>query len=129
MPVRVTRSRAEAQAPPTGPTLNHLEETAGTMRIRVRRLLESEAAWAEDPPSRTRRFVTNLRVRPVGPDEMEARTYLLLVRSRFDEVDFELLSDERLDVLTRVDGRWLLRRREVLLDQTRLGNINLALFY
>ena len=59
-------------------------------------------AWTEDPPSRTRRFVTNVRVTaPVMDDEVVARSYLLIYRSRGDVRPADLLSAERTDRLRR----------------------------
>ena len=59
MPVRVTtvRRRRVRRAEPTWPTSTR---TATPSRKRVERLL-TEHAWTEDPPSRTRHLVTNVR--------------------------------------------------------------------
>ena len=46
-----------------------MKDTYASMRLRVDRL-QTEHAWAEDPPSRTRRVVTNIRVRELGPGEV-----------------------------------------------------------
>ena len=57
-PIRVTRERA------AGPGFSeegmHFDEDWGMLEVRVERL-ETEYAWAEDPPSRTRRLVSNVR--------------------------------------------------------------------
>ena len=80
------------------------------------------------PPSRTRRFVTNVRVEDgESDDELRVRSYLLLYRNRGDESAADLLSAERQDVLRSVDGRWLLRARLIRLDQGTVGTKNLAL--
>jgi 3-phenylpropionate/cinnamic acid dioxygenase small subunit len=39
----------------------HFDENRASLGLRVRRL-GTNVAWAEDPPSLTRRFVTNIRV-------------------------------------------------------------------
>jgi 3-phenylpropionate/cinnamic acid dioxygenase small subunit len=126
VPIRVTRSRAE------GPGYSfqgwHMFEDHGSLEARVRRL-ETEYAWAEDPPSRTRRFVTNIRVDPgEASDEIKVKSNLLIYRGRYDSPSFNLIAGERHDVLRRTDIRLKLLKRLVLLDQTTLGTHNLAIF-
>ena len=70
----------------------------------LRRFLEA-TEYAEDPPSRTRRFVSNVRVRSDGSEDLDVRSYVLLLRSRFDSPTFEIVCAERRDVLRRTpDG-------------------------
>ena len=58
--------------------------TSPSLTLRVRRL-RTDVAWAEDPPSFTRRFVTNFRFEPgEDDDELRVRELLLLYRSRGD---------------------------------------------
>jgi 3-phenylpropionate/cinnamic acid dioxygenase small subunit len=85
-------------------------------------------AWAEDPPSRTRRLVTNVRVTTVSgsEDRLHAVSSLLLMRNRGDQPDYEILSAERRDEFVRHESRWLLSRREVIVDQANLGLVNMA---
>jgi 3-phenylpropionate/cinnamic acid dioxygenase small subunit len=106
-----------------------LQDWAATLIMgRVMRL-SGKSAWAEDPPSRTRRLVTNVRVeRGDKPDEYKVRSYLLVTRSRFNFDEYDLISAERHDVLRQVDGVFKLARREILLDQAVLGTPNLAIF-
>lgn len=142
MPVRVTTANGT-----TGPVLGdmvHFDENRYTLGLRVERL-EGRHAWTEDPPSRTRRFVTNVRVTP--PDgsprlgqarEVEVRSYLLLFRSRGDDRPADLIAAERTDVLRRqapdptadngVDDDWLLARRDIAVDEAVLRTQNLAVF-
>jgi 3-phenylpropionate/cinnamic acid dioxygenase small subunit len=105
-----------------------MKEDWGSLETRVARL-DTEYAWAEDPPSRTRRCVTNVRI-AAGDTEDEARvkSNLLLFRSRFDSTSYQLFFAERRDVLRKVDERWKLRKRVVLLDHTTLGTHNLGVF-
>ena len=44
------------------------DETKSSLEWRIRRF-DSGAAWSEDPPSRTRHFVTNVAVRHVVVDD------------------------------------------------------------
>lgn len=126
MPVRVNRERGEGDG--FSEEAFYFEETRGSLELRVRRL-ETEYAWAEDPPSRTRHFVTNIRVaQGEEEDEVAVRTNLLLYRSRGSEPHHDLLSAERKDVLRKEDGQWKLRRRVILLDHSVLETHNLSVF-
>ena len=126
MPVRLTRER-------TSPTdrsdeMQFFWDDRATLELRVRRL-RTDFAWAEDPPSRTRHFVSNVRIAPgAGADELDVRAYVLVYRNRGDTAGYELISGERRDLLRRVAGGWRLARREVIIDQASLANQNLAIF-
>src|ERR671937_2243239 len=121
-PVRLTRERGAASEVRAGAP--HFMDNIGTLRMRVERL-KTEFAWAEDPPSRTRRFVTNVRPEPT-PDGVAVRSYLLLYRNRGDDSGAELISAERRDHLRRTPEGLRLSRREVRIDQSTLGVRNLA---
>src|SRR2546426_328601 len=60
MPVRETLSRAGG--PGFDQRSGHFDDDLPSIKLRVRRLLETKSAFAEDPPSRSRRFVTNVVV-------------------------------------------------------------------
>ncbi len=109
-------------------TMQHFHDDYRSIMGRVMRL-SGKSAWAEDPPSRTRRLVTNVQVvEGDQPGEFKVRSYLLVTRSRFNFDEYDLISAERHDVLRQVDGVYKLARREILLDQAVLGTPNLAIF-
>ena len=90
---------------------------------------ETEHAWAEDPPSRTRHFVTNVRCWECeGAGELAVESNLLLFRSRGDVQDHDLLCGRRNDTLRRTPEGLRLARREVVLDESVLRTQNLAVF-
>src|SRR5262249_40278317 len=122
VPIRLTRERGGGPDESTGAP--HFPEDIGTLRMRVERL-KKEVALAEDPPSRTRRFVTNVRPQPIDSG-IAVRSYLLLYRNRGEDTSAELLSAERHDRLRRTDDGLRLCQREVRLDQATLGMRNLA---
>lgn len=108
--------------------IGHFDDTRSSLELRVRRL-RTDVAWAEDPPSHTRRLVTNIRARTTGlDDELDVRSNLLLFRSRGDRGDYDLIVGERHDRLRRVDGRWRIAARRTVLDQSSLGTKNLGVF-
>ena len=126
MPVRVNRERGEGDG--FSEEAFYFEETHGSLELRVRRF-ETEYAWAEDPPSRTRHFVTNVRVAPgEEEDEVAVRSNLLLYRSRGSDPRHDLISAERKDVLSKEDGQWRLKKRVILLDHSILTTHNLSIF-
>lgn len=127
VPLRQTVERARGRG--FSPDTFHLLETYGSLDSRVTRN-ETPYAWAEDPPSRIRHFVTNVRVRQSGdPDIVSVKSNLLLHRTRQDQSLPQLLSAERHDELRREDGRLMLLRRDVLLDLTVIRTHNLAIFF
>lgn len=126
LPTTVTLDRNSDETSPLG-GMAHFDEDRYSLGKRVERLLGAHA-WTEDPPSRTRRFVTNVRVSPADGSMLAARSYLLLYRSRGDDRPAELVSAERCDLLRRVDGDLRLARRDMVVDDAVLRTQNLALF-
>ncbi len=126
VPIRLTRERT-ARDREFSPNGYHMRETRGSLQLRVNRLL-TEHAWAEDPPSRTTRLVTNVRLAALEGESVSVNSNLLLYRSQGDRVEYDLLVGARRDVLRRVDGDWKLARRRVLLAHTTLGTSNLGVF-
>lgn len=128
VPLRHTMPLAQQAASVVRSTA-HYHEDYRSIGMRVARLTRTKSAWAEDPPSRTRRLVTNIRVTETGrPDDFAVSSYLLMTRSRCESPDFHLLSGERRDVIRKTGDGFKLARREVILDQSVLGMPNLAVF-
>jgi 3-phenylpropionate/cinnamic acid dioxygenase small subunit len=127
MPLRLTREKgADGEI---APHARRIDDTIETLTIRVRRL-DSEYAWAENPPSRTRHFVTNIRVEASEqPDEYRVRSNVLVYRSYGDQAEYNLLSADRRDVLRRTSDGWEIARRTVILDQPTLATHNLSFFF
>lgn len=125
VPVRTTRERSSSTE--FSDSAFHMKEDWDTLKVRTDRMA-SDFAWSEDPPSRTRRQVSNVRVTDVADDEISLKNNLVLIRSRKDETDPDILSMERHDTLRRdEDGyrpEWIdesglkLAERTVLLDHT-----------
>jgi ethylbenzene dioxygenase beta subunit len=131
VPIRVAKERGAGDNAVTGVATNmfHLDEDRDSLELRIDRL-ETGFAWAEEPPSRIRHFVSNVRTAPVEgrTDEVAVRSSVLVYRSRWDRAGHDLLSGERHDVLRRVDNGWQLARRRVILDNTPLPTLNLPFF-
>jgi len=123
MPVRVTTARGA----PASNGMGHFDEDMYALRKRVQRLA-TDHAWTEDPPSRTRHFVTNIRTFRHDEDSLRVESALLLFRSRGDTREADLLSAGRTDLLRETPGGLMLARREITVDEAVLRTQNLAVF-
>ena len=131
VPIRIAKERGAGDNAITGVATNmfHLDEDRDSLELRIDRV-ETGFAWAEEPPSRLRHFVSNVRTQPVEgrADEVAVRSSVLVYRSRWDRPEHDLLSGERHDILRRGDNGWQLARRLVILDNTTLPTLNLTFF-
>ena len=126
MPVRLTVHAGASSSTLAG--MDHFDEDRYMLSKRVERL-RTEHAWTEDPPSRVRRFVTNVQGgRGQERREFVAHSYLLMFRSRGDTRAPEWLAASRADVLREEQGALRLRSRVILVDESVLRTQNLALF-
>lgn len=126
LPLRQTVERARGSG--FADSTFHLDETYGSLAARVARN-ETAYAWAEDPPSRIRHFVSNVRVAQADDDSIQVRSSLLVFRTRRDQSHPQLLSGERHDVLRREGDSLRLHRRAIYLDHTVIETHNLALIF
>jgi phthalate 3,4-dioxygenase beta subunit len=126
MPVRVTTARGAGFD--TSPGMAHFDEDRYSLAQRVARFA-TEHAWTEDPPSRLRHFITNVRAFECDEDaELLVESAELLFRSRGDVNESALVSCGREDLLRWCDDRWKLARRKVFVDESVLRMQNLAVF-
>jgi ethylbenzene dioxygenase subunit beta len=127
LPLRETVERARGRG--FVPGTYHLNENYGSLSSKVARN-ETPYAWAEDPPSRLRHFITNVRVRTTDDaDVLAVRSNALIYRTRQEQTNAQILSGERHDLLRREEGRLMLLERVVYLDLTVIGTHNLSLFF
>ena len=128
VPLRQTMPLSQ-QAATVVRTTAHYHDDFRSIQTRIARMTKTKSAWAEDPPSRTRRLITNIRVTETErPDEFAVSSYLLMTRSRCESPDYHMLSGERRDVVRRTEDGFKLARRDVILEQSVLGMPNLAVF-
>jgi 3-phenylpropionate/cinnamic acid dioxygenase small subunit len=125
MPVRVSVSRADLERG-IADDYAHWDEDYDSLAYRVARIQEPDA-HSEAVPSRTRRLVTNVQVSPIADDRLRVTSYLLLTRSQSIRPDYDLLSAARHDELTLTNSGAKLSSRRVIVDQSVLGLLNLAL--
>jgi len=125
MPVRVTTARGAGFD--SLADMGHFDEDMYALRKRVERLA-TDHAWTEDPPSRTRHFVTNVRTFREASGELKVQSGLLLFRSRGDTREADLISAGRTDLLHATPDGLRLARREITVDESVLRTQNLAVF-
>jgi 3-phenylpropionate/cinnamic acid dioxygenase small subunit len=126
MPVRRTVHRDQGLG--FDPVMAHFDDDHASMTVRIKRL-HSLSAYSEDPPSRVRRFVSNVRVHELdAPGEYAVTSYVLALRSRWDKSEFDFIPCQRDDVLRRHGASFKIARRIMYADQSVLGTPNLAIF-
>ena len=129
MPVRVTTARGAGFD--TSPGMAHFDEDKYSLSQRVARM-GTEHVWAEDPPSRLRHFITNVRTFADDDDKhLFVESAELLFRSRGDVNESALVSCGREDLLRWCDGpekTLKLARRRIIADESVLRMQNLAVF-
>lgn len=104
----------------------YFDDDKKSLKIRVERVY-AKNAWAEIPPSRTRHFVSNVRVKRDDGSELEVRSNFLVYRTRM-ETDQDMFVGERQDLLRRVNGSFKIARRTIILDQAVLAAKNISVF-
>ncbi len=128
MPRRKNVMRRELEREYTGPgDMNFFEDNKEMMRVRVARL-NTDMAWAEDPPSRTTHLISNLIVSPGGTDEVETKTAFIVHKSHL-ETDSVLYTGWREDVLRREDDGWKIAKRTILMNANVLLSKNISIFF
>lgn len=104
----------------------YFDDTKRSLKIRVERVY-ARNAWAEVPPSRTRHFISNIRVKKDNGTEIEVDSNFLVYRTRM-ETDQDMFVGTRKDVLRRVNGGLQIARRTIILDQAVLAAKNISIF-
>ena len=97
------------------------------MKSRVHQLL-GKSAWAENPPSRTRRLISNVRIRERAGDTIRVTANFVVYRMRFELVDTYVGRYEY--TLVWRDGALKIQHRRAILDLEALrphGKVSIIL--
>jgi p-cumate 2,3-dioxygenase beta subunit len=108
-------------------TLFIIADNIERIRSRVKQLL-GKSAWAENPPSRTRRLISNVRIREVEGDTIRVTANFAVYRMRFEQVDTYIGRYEY--TLVWRDGALKIRHRRAILDLEALrphGKVSIIL--
>ncbi|HJY83714.1 MAG TPA: aromatic-ring-hydroxylating dioxygenase subunit beta [Candidatus Binatia bacterium] len=97
------------------------------IRSRVKQLL-GKSAWAENPRSRTRRLISNVRIRETNGETIRVTANFVVYRMRVDQVDTYVGRYEY--TLVQRDGQLKIRERKAILDLETLrpqGKVSIIL--
>jgi len=103
------------------------DDDKASMEQRVRKLYTG-FAWAEDPPSRTRHNVNNVRIRECRDNLITLECNFFIVRTRLAN-DNDFWSGLRRDVLRQGGHGFALVKRHLFLDHVSLDSKNLSSFF
>ncbi len=125
MPIRRTTQAKEVDLEFTKPGgMAFFDDDKDILKMRVQRLSVGRA-WAEDPPSRTRRLITNLRISEVKDNEITVLSNFKLYRTRLNSEEDSWIG-RREDVLRRRDNSFELAQRHIYLEQTVILSQNMS---
>ncbi len=128
MPIRRTTTARDVDNEFTRPgAMAFFDDDKKTLTLRVQRLGVGRA-WAEDPPSRTRHLLSNIRIIGIEGDEITVSTNFQLYRTRLNSEEDNWIG-RREDVLRRQDGALKLARRYIFLEQTVILSQNMSNFF
>jgi 3-phenylpropionate/cinnamic acid dioxygenase small subunit len=128
MPIRRTRMARELGGEFTRPDeMAWFNDTKFQLAGRVIKL-RTGRSWAEDPPSRTRHLITNVRVVEDDGNEVAVRSNFHLYRTRLKSEEDSWIGS-RHDVLRRTDTGLRIAQRTIYLEQTILLSRNLSSFF
>jgi biphenyl 2,3-dioxygenase subunit beta len=128
MPVRSTRSARQLDQEFTQPgQIAWFDDTKDLLRARVVKLA-SGTAWAEDPPSRTRHMITNVRITEDRGDELDVESNFHLYRTRLKSEETSWIGS-REDTLRRDADGFRIAGRKILIEQTVVLSRNLSNFF
>jgi 3-phenylpropionate/cinnamic acid dioxygenase small subunit len=129
MPVRTTRARGEEdrEFARIGEGA-FFDETKELIHERIRKL-DTGYSWSEDPPSRTRHFVSNVRILETLPDgDVKVGLNFIVYRGRLaSEEDFWV--GRREDTLRPAGDGWRIAKRHIFIDKVSLTSKNLSVFF
>lgn len=128
MPIRRTRVQRELDQEFTKPgEMAFFNDTKPLLAGRVTKLMTGRS-WSEDPPSRTRRLVTNVRVVDDDGAELSVESNFMLYRTRLNSQEDKWVGSRR-DVLRRVEESFQIAARAIYLEETVLLSRNLSNFF
>lgn len=108
-------------------TLFLIADDALRVRSRVKQLL-GKSAWAENPHSRTRRLISNVRIREANGETVRVTANFIVYRMRLDQVDTYVGRYEY--TLVQREGQLKIRERKAILDLEALrpqGKVSIIL--
>jgi biphenyl 2,3-dioxygenase beta subunit len=128
MPIRRTVTISDLDMEFTKPgDMAYFDDDRAMLEMRVKKL-EAGSAWSEDPPSRSRHFVSNVRILGVEGHEITVEVCFHLYRTRLNS-EVGGWVGRRIDVLRRVEDCFRLAKRHIFLDQTVIPTTNMSTLF
>jgi len=128
LPTEEVRYRRDKKVIGTSQTTYLYNDNYDVLGMRVARF-DTGLLWAEDPPVRIRRYITNVDAQwSDTPDEVTVYSNFIVYRSR-GQRDDSTMYGKRLDTLRRADGYWKLAKRVITLDQRVILDKNIHCFF
>ena len=125
MPIRRTTTLRQVESEFTAPgAMAFFDDDLDFLKMRVAKMTAGNA-WSEDPPSRTRHIVNNIQILSVDDSEIETTVNFHLYRTRLESEEDSWIGSRK-DLLRRVNGRLMLSRRHIFLEQTVLLAQNMS---
>lgn len=132
IPTRMTRTIRERsrELSPLGQGAL-VEDDYDRLCRRIRRVT-SGVQWSEEPPSRTRRLLGNIRIDEVEHGELRVRTNFTVYRSRLEKHQ-DWFVGERFDVLRPAENDfpypYRIADRKIVFDQTTILAPSISIFF
>jgi biphenyl 2,3-dioxygenase subunit beta len=128
MPIRRTRTQREMDKEFTQPgEMAFFDDTKQLLAGRIAKL-KTGRSWAEDPPSRTRHLITNVRIVKDDGRTLGVESNFHVYRTRLNSEETSWIGSRR-DVLRRLQGSFQIADRRIFLEQTVLLSRNLSNFF
>ena len=128
MPIRRTVMKGDLEFEFTKPgAMAYFDDDRAVLEMRVKKL-EASNAWSEDPPSRSRHFVSNVRITEVSGDDITLDACFHLYRTRLNS-ETDSWIGRRIDVVRRTAAGFRLAKRHLFLDQTVILSKNMSTLF
>lgn len=115
--------RAQEMRDLDAPAVNYIliDEGGASLRSRIDQIKNARLSRAENPPSLTRRLISNVEILNIDPrGELGVLSYVMAFRARGSVPQGGFYVGQRTDIIRIVEGGLRLARREVLLDHAVL---------
>ena len=129
MPIRRTRTVDQLDKEFTArDEMAYFDDDKAMLEMRVRKL-DTGYSWSEDPPSRTRHVISNVRViENDGANNLTVETNFILYRTRLNSEEDMWVGMRRDKIRKEAEG-YKIADRSIYLDQTVLLSKNLSNFF
>ncbi len=129
MPIQTNRnSRDYSKSIGSREDVAIFDEDKARIGMRIKRL-STNMAWAEEPPSRTRHCISNIRVVPEENGFLTVKSNFIVYRNR-GEKETDLFVGARTDKIRKSDNSfgWEIFDRYILLDQATISSMHISVF-